>query len=131
VHSNYPTNGGVHRDDIALLKLARIIVPSPRAYPKVIELELNYQYMVECGQSVRFFGYGQTFENDTHNEYWKKGLQMLHTNVVSNCTDIYSNKNNSMLEQVSKDFIVTRFPGKTAFYVSDIDGQRANLNGVL
>ena len=113
IHPDY-REGRVHRNDIAVMKLSRTIRSS--RYAKQFYLHLDEHLAtahenISCNETVRFYGYGKTFEmDDFHNEYWKKRLQVMETRVKNNCVD-YRNKNVA-------DFIITNHEHRTTFYVS-------------
>ena len=108
-HSEYPDHNKVHPNDIALLKLFRNILPSRNA--KSIDIDWNENYDYKCNSTVKFFGFGKTFESDNHhNEYWKKSLQTMTMQIKNYCKEYQQNK--------GKDYIITNNSEKTISYVS-------------
>ncbi|KAI2803466.1 hypothetical protein BLOT_007596 [Blomia tropicalis] len=121
LNPSYPLKG-VHRNDIAIIKLWKPITVRRPLKNYLVNLDMN-RYDPVCNSSVRFYGFGQTYEYDNgHNQFWKKRLQTMETMVINRC----SNFNGKITD--NDDFIVTNSMNRTSFY-GDSGGPLISIDG--
>lgn len=107
IHPRYRQNE-VHRHDIAILHLSENILL--KRYIRSINLSLTEYRNEYCNESVRFYGFGKTFENDDfHNEFWKKKLQWMTTKIVNWCAPFLQPKRRD-------DYLITKSQLQTTFF---------------